>query len=96
MNINLQEVYRKQLNEKLTRMGYSPGDLQYRWRTEKGLQFDYSEVEAAILDALVNMGGATAWSGDGASCAVQIVQNIIEERDALRKELEELKRYGTT
>ena len=52
-------------------------------------------MEAAILDALVNMGGATAWSGDGSSCAVQIIQNIIQERDTLRAELEELRRYGT-
>ena len=47
-------------------------------------------IDAAILDALVNMGGATAWTGDGSSCAVQIVQNIIEERDEWKAKYETL------
>lgn len=47
-------------------------------------------IDAALLDAFVNMGGATAWTGDGSSCAAQIVQNIMEERDSLREERDAL------
>lgn len=39
-------------------------------------EFPMREIEYAIVDALINEGGATAWCGDGSSCAVQIVENI--------------------
>jgi hypothetical protein len=70
--------HKQQLNERLAQLGYAPGELQYKWRTQKDLKFDMTEVDLAILDALVNMGGATAWSGDGSSCAAQIVQHVME------------------
>jgi hypothetical protein len=85
-----QEFYKDQLLQTLHRFGYEPGDLQWKWRTRKGLPFDMAEIDAALLDAFVNMGGATAWTGDGSSCAAQIVQNIMEERDSLREERDAL------
>ena len=87
---NNHQHYKNQLLETMTRLGFKPGDLQFKWRTEKNLTRNYMEIETAILDALVNMGGATAWSGDGSSCAVQIVQNIMAERDALKARVVEL------
>ena len=81
----------KDLEDRLRGLGYKPGELQARWRFTEGLVFNYAEVDAALLDAFVNMGGATAWCGDGSSCAVQIVQNICMERDAALAELSAVK-----
>jgi hypothetical protein len=81
------DYYLNQLAETLKRLETAPGDLQWKWRTQKGLPNDPIQIDAALLDAFVNMGGATAWSGDGSSCATQIVQNIIEERDRYWKAL---------
>ena len=99
MSTDTYEHFKTELANTLARLGYKPGDLQLKWRTEHGLNYDYTEVETALLDALVNMGGATAWSGDGASCAAQIVQNVLAERDqaldrvrALEAELADEKR----
>lgn len=80
--------HRERLNTSLASHGYKPGDLQHRWRTEKNLSPAYpGELDDAILDALVNMGGATAWCGDGSSCAAQIVEALLKERDAAKEAL---------
>src|SRR5882672_10511286 len=96
-----QEVFKKQLNETLKTMGFEPCKLQAKWRPNGGApfpsEFPWRELELALLDALVNEGGATAWSGDGSSCAVQIIHAIwlgarkeIEGRDLKIKVLKEL------
>lgn len=81
----------KDLNSRLAHRSMKPGDLQWKWRTETDLKYDYQDVCDALLDALVNMGGATAWNGDGTSCAAQIVQNIIVERDYYKTKFKEAK-----
>ena len=83
---------KENLRENLARLGFKPGELQWKWRNnpppfpgipEKfpGPEHDayiawLDEAGFAILDALVNEGGATAWCGDGSSCAAQIVEMV--------------------
>lgn len=78
-----QEECRKKFNEDLKRQfGLEPCKLQAKWRNmpepikELPKEFPWEEIEAALLDAFINEGSATAWRGDGSSCAVQIVHNM--------------------
>lgn len=84
---------KKNLHEILSDLGLEPGALQWKWRNtpppfpgvpEKfpGPEHDaymkwLREAELSILDALMNCGGATAWCGDGSSCAAQILEAVV-------------------
>jgi hypothetical protein len=61
--------------------------LQWRWRDPKTLPttFNIHEAEAALLDAFTRQGGAHVWSGDGSSCAAQIVEAVWKRGDVMRE-----------
>ena len=65
-------------NARCARFGSESGKLQWRWRDPNTIpnEFNQWEAEAAILDAFVSQGGAHVWSGDGSSCAAQIVHAV--------------------
>lgn len=75
---------------------YGGPSLQYRWRHPDTVPdyFNVMEAEAAILDAFISQGGAHVWSGDGSSCAAQIVQAVWQKKqreiDELKEELEDI------
>lgn len=59
-------------------LGYEPGQLQAKWRTDPppfaATAEWFGEAEDAVLDALVIEGGIAAWPGDGTSCVMQIIE----------------------
>jgi hypothetical protein len=63
------------------------GQLQWKWRTQKGLEPEPGELVEAVIEAL-DMGGIKAWNGDGVSCVTQIIENILDERDEYRHKYE--------
>src|SRR5262245_5856367 len=73
--------FREELNRQLKTLGYNPGELQATYRGLLGEMpaFDYRICELALLDAFANEGGATVWHGDGSSCAVQIIENLLRK-----------------
>jgi len=66
--------------------------LQWKWRNVETLpaEFNYSECEAAILDAFIRQGGANVWPGDGSSCAVQIVEAVWKRMKTAEDKVKEL------
>ena len=92
--MSLYDELRKQNTERCARYGLKPGELQARWRgLGPGAPISVvnspaftQEAEHAILDALVEQGGVSAWSGDGTSCVAQIVRNIAEQAEQRQAE----------
>ena len=70
------------LKQELADRDFEPSKLQYAQRTTTDRAWTAEEIEYGILDALVNEGGATAWRGDGSSCAVQLVMHQIALAEA--------------
>ena len=70
--------------QRCTRFNSTPNDLQWKWRHVDTLPKDFNimEAEAAILDCFISQGGAHVWSGDGSSCAAQIVEAVWRRGEA--------------
>jgi hypothetical protein len=66
------QTERKSLAEQLERIGMKPGELQSDWR-DNPEHYKPELSLLAVLDALVEMGSIPAWSGDGTSCAAQMI-----------------------
>ena len=73
--------------------GFEPGGLQMAWRD--GKRTDRRELEYAIVDALA-MGCVLSWSGDGTSCAAQIVTKQMDRADKAEEELGNLRKRMAT
>jgi hypothetical protein len=93
LNSDMLNTARETIKERCQGFQTAPGYLQARWRNVGTLpeKYDPYEAEAALLDALITEGGIPAWSGDGSSCAEQIVRAVWERGERYRKELEEIK-----
>ena len=73
---------RKDNEQRCENFGCITGELQNKWHDPHQIpnEFNFQEVEAAILDAFI-CGGAHVWSGDGSSMAAQIVQAVWHKFD---------------